>query len=411
MPLRARFRSIGLLLLLAVAPAARAQNAPDAGEAASAVNDLLRHFWVGDAQTGHALDTWGGRARSGGDMGVLWERSILLLTLMDRYEATHDPDLAKRIAADWRYVRRRLTPAQRRAVGPGTASVSQDDVGWACLMYLNAFRVTGDRAALDDARGLFAAAWARWTDERLGGGMWYDDSRTYKSSYQAAVILAGLRLYDLTGERIFRDRAMALYGFMERALLRPDGLYWCEMWQGGPQAVGGIHEALSVTFLGGNMAMGVVHARLYRATGEEIYRRRALRTAEAIRLHETDGQGNFLDDRDAWANGTFMGAWAAEVLTLPGMGKESEVLWKTARTVWERARTPEGFFSGCWAGPVGEDCPWSKAGFAPDQLMVSASAANVLVGAASLSVRKPWPVRIEKAKGPGAVTNHGAGPR
>ena len=61
---------------------------------------------------------------------------------------------------------------------------------------------------------------------------------------------------------------------MEEHLLRGDGLYWCDYESAGPRGrdrPNDIHEAGSVVFLGGNMAMGVLHARLYRASGDDTY--------------------------------------------------------------------------------------------------------------------------------------------
>jgi hypothetical protein len=139
------------------------------------------------------------------------------------------------------------------------------------------------------------------------------------------------------------------------------------------------------------MAMGVVHARLFRDTGRDAYKERALRTAEAILAHETDGKGRYLDDRDAWANGYFMGEWAREVLTLPGIKSEHlDLLRRTAMAVYERSRTQNGYYGGCWSGPAeGDACPWYKAGAKPDQIMTSSSAVNVIVAAAALDNPRP----------------------
>jgi len=57
--------------------------------------------------------------------------------------------------------------------------------------------------------------------------------------------------------------------------------------------------------------MGVAQARLFRITGDDEYRNKAVRTADAIRARLTDGKGVLLDDRDAWANGAFAGSGRA----------------------------------------------------------------------------------------------------
>ena len=49
---------------------------------------------------------------------------------------------------------------------------------------------------------------------------------------------------------------------------------------------------------------------------------------------------SYIDDRDGWANGTFAGYWAREVLPLPGIApRHWEILRKTADAISERDRT------------------------------------------------------------------------
>ena len=50
----------------------------------------------------------------------------------------------------------------------------------------------------------------------------------------------------------------------------------------GPRRIGPIAEGSSDTFLGANLAMAVLHARLYQDLGDEAYKRRALAVADAI---------------------------------------------------------------------------------------------------------------------------------
>jgi hypothetical protein len=64
--------------------------------------------------------------------------------------------------------------------------------------------------------------------------------------------------------------------------------------------------------------MGVIHAKLYALTGEDEYRRCAVRTADALAAEQLDANGVYLNDRDAWTEGTFAGEWARSVLTLAG---------------------------------------------------------------------------------------------
>ena len=387
-----RFGRILLFVVFAARlVAAGTPDAPARALARGGMDDLLAHFWTGDETTGHIVNTWYGYTNKLPDArGALWERAMLFLTLDNADRALGDPTCARRLRADWERTKALYTPAQLEACGAKSgANWASDDAGWAALMYLAAHRVTGDRAARDAARGVVNHAFDRWLDGELGGGLWYSDDRRAKSLYQASLVLAALRLWELTGDRAFHDRALDCYQWIEAHLLRADGLYWCDYGRSGPVGANrpdDIREAGSVVFLGGNMAMGVLHARLYRLTRDEDYRRRALRTADAILARLVTDQGVYLDERDCWVNGVFAGDWAREVLALPGIGaKHRAVLRATAESIHRNARTTDGYYGGSWSGPAeGPGSRWFVKNFKPQQIMTSASAVNMMVAAAAL---------------------------
>jgi len=248
---------------------------------------------------------------------------------------------------------------------------------------------------LADARGVVTNAYARWLDNELGGGMWYADEKHQingkpalraKSLYQVAIVLVSLRLYEITHEKSYLDQAMNCYDWMESHLLRPDGLYWCDYNSKGPVGAdrpNDIREAGSVSFLGGNMGMGAAHAILFRLTSDKKYRQRAIRTATALRTGPfVNADGVFIDDRDAWTNGTFAGEWAREVLALPGISSgDRTVLQKSARAIYTKARTPDGYYGPCWDGVAkGRECPWTNSW--AQQIMTSANAVNMIIAGA-----------------------------
>lgn len=382
-----------LSCVLLVARLAAAGTADDQfrTQARSGMDDLLRHFWTGDERTGHIVNTWRGITNALPDpRGALWERATLFITLENASRTLGDPAYALRLQADWRRTKALYTPAELEACGARSGtSWAVDDAGWAALMYLAAHRATGDRDALDHARGLVHHACDRWLDGELGGGLWYSDEHKTKSLYQVALALAALRLGELTGDRVLHDRALDCYTWIEAHLLRADGLYWCDADRTGPvgaQRPDDIHEAGSVVFLGGNMAMGVLHARLYRLTADDTYRRRAIRTADALLGRLVTDKGIYLNDRDAWADGVFAGDWAREVLTLPGIDAQHRaVLRATADSIFHNARTSDGFYGGSWSGPAeGPGSRWFVKHSTPQQIMTSANAVNLLVAAASL---------------------------
>ena len=381
---------LGVMLALRLAAAGTPED-HFRSQARSGMDDLLRHFWTGDEKTGHIVNTWRGYTNALPDArGALWERATLYVTLDNASRTLGAPAYDRRLQADWQRTKALYTPAQLEACGARSGtSWAADDAGWAALMFLAAHRATGDHDALDRARGLVHHAFDRWFDGELGGGLWYSDEHKTKALYQVALVLAALRVWELTGDSVLHDRALGCYAWMEGKLLRADGLYWCEADRSGPVGANrpnDIHEAGSVVFLGGNMAMGLLHARLYRLTGDDLYRQRAIRTAEALIGGLVTDRGLYLNDRDAWTDGVFAGDWAREVLTLPGVSpKHRALLCATADSIYQNARTAEGFYGGSWAGPAeGAASRWFVKQSKPQQLMTSANSVNLLVAAAFL---------------------------
>jgi predicted alpha-1,6-mannanase (GH76 family) len=356
-------------------------------QAEAAMLDLVKHYWSGGLGEGCITPTWSGY--SGPHLpdprGGLWERGMLIFALDTFYRASGDAIARRRLEREWQRIKSLYTAEELEAAGTRT-HLACDDVGWDAKMYLTLYRSSGDRYALDRAKGLLDKGFNRWLDNELGGGLWYNDQRKAKSLYQVGIVWSALSLEETTGQKTFHDRAVACYDWMESHLLRADGLYWCDYGRQGPlgkDRPDDIREAGSVSFLGGNMAMGVIHAQRYRMTGDKQYLRRAIRTAEAIaRKYVKDGV--YLNDRDAWANGTFAADWVQDVLALPGIDrKHRQWLLGTADSIFKNARTPDGYYGGSWSGPAeGPGSPWCMKGSRPQQIMTSGSSANLIMAAA-----------------------------
>ena len=138
--------------------------------------------------------------------------------------------------------------------------------------------------------------------------------------------------------------------------------------------------------LGGNMAMGAIHARLYKKTGDERYKQRALETVRAITNGPYNNKGVLLNDRDAWTTASFAKWWVKDVLTLEDVADaDRELFFNTARSISKNARTPEGYYGGSWSGPAtGSGSKWFRVGSVPEQIMTSANSSNVIMAAALL---------------------------
>jgi hypothetical protein len=328
----------------------------------------------------------------------MWEHAQMLRTMMDLYRITKDSALLQRISSDWSWVTNNFSSSALTSVGAGTNMNWSDDAGWSALMYLDVYRATGNSGALTDAKNIFNNSYTRWADNTYGGGLWYTDDHNQKSVYQISQILAGLRLYDITGTTSYKDKALSLYNWVDSHLQRGTGLYYVDYTGSGPSKGNAPpKQASSDTMLAGNMAMAVAAARLYRATNDATYLNKAIQTANAILAVENDGGGVLLNDRDANVEGFYMTDWAAEVLTLPGIGPEhADALRRTATSIYAAARTPDGYYSGNWSGPAqGALAAWGADGsnFIPQEIVISSNSVHVIVGAAAIGVVQPETAR------------------
>lgn len=355
-------------------------------QAEAAMDLMMEHYWVGGPDSGHITWTHDGYAVGAySDRKPSWQQGMMVFAMDALYQKTGDPILKRRLQAEWNWTKQSYTAAEMQTAGPPVHPAS-DDTGWDALTYFLYYQDLGDPVALDMAKGLVDSGFKRWMTGDLGGGLWYSDKHGDKSLYGVGIIYDALRIYEATHDQSYYDRALSCYNWIEGHLLRSDNAYWCGFGATGPvgkERPNDIGECGSVSFLGGNIAMGVLHAWFYRHTNDPIYLDRAKRTADAIStVFVRDGV--YVDDRDAWANGTFFGEWAADVLTLPGLSpKHKKILLDTSDSIETRDRTRDGYYGGCWHGPAeGPGSKWGLNGSRPQQIMTCSSTAILLMGAA-----------------------------
>ena len=354
-------------------------------------DDLIYNWWVNDSKGGHILHTWTGidvREVPGGNPGGgIWERGMLYFALDSYYRATGDERALEKMRLESEHFRNIYTEREMASAG-SSLHWACDDCGWHAWFYMKMYRYFGDLYYLDRAKALINNAVSLWLDDELGGGMWYDSEKTGKSLYTVAIVMASLDIYEHDGDESFYNLAVDLYDWMEMALKRDDGIYWMDLGADG-RAFGwnrpdDIKEAGSVTGLGGNMAMAAIHARMYRLTGMDVFRLRALETMDGVKAKLVQN-GRYINDRDAWTNTTFLMEWVMEVATLPGFDREHlQILLNTAMSVAENSRTDGGLYSGVWGGPPDDpDNLWIIKGLGlSKQIMTTCTTANLIMCAA-----------------------------
>ena len=429
---------------------ARASNSEMLDMAKAAYEDMLRLYWRGGPETGHLMREFQGLETDGQQSMIWAHAQMIFAfealygatgdeeiagRIAAQWEFTKSEFTVKGFAALWGYIKSFFTalwrcekPVYTREIltRPGeNPNTAVDDAGWDAMAYMTFYRVTGDEAALDYAGKLIRNSYEYWKDGDTANGLWYpyrppnhggDGSSRFKSIYAAALMVAALDYMRYReDERMMRD-TMNLYAWTEENLcrrgqikftMRPggeeqalacgDNLYFVDYNQerdgrvpftgpDGAERPLDIREGGSVSSLFGNMAMGVIHARLYRLTGDEGYKTRALETVAALHAADSpyNNNGVYLNDRDAWTNAAFFRQWVGEVLTLDGITQaDRDMVTATAKSIFASARVEGGYLGPWWSGQI-EGTGWRSDHTWPQQLMTSATGAHVIMAAALL---------------------------
>ena len=387
------------------------------GYAKKAYDDILKNFWNSDEKR-FKKDYHGYVNDSLAKQDAVWSFGMAVMGMDVFYDVTNDPLIKEKLAYQWGHTKNYFTDEQ--FVTPGMApNFASDDTGWDAMVYLIFYRHTGDPYALDIVKRLLANAFTHYAvNGDINNGLWYttntDHAERYKytSIYCAGILHAALDYYDITGDVSYYNNTKAVYEYLEKNFLRNgkktyptftvdcnDLLYFCDFNINRPSRTepngpdGGtrpydIQECGSVSFLGGNMAMAALHGRFYKYTGDEKYKKRALETVNAIGSspYYTTSDSVLANDRDAWANCTFVRYYARYALTFPGVSKrDTGLIYNTAVSIAKNARTPAGYYGGSWSGPAeGEGSKWWVNGSKPEQIMTTANSALMIFGAAYL---------------------------
>jgi hypothetical protein len=306
-----------------------------------------------------------------------------------------------------------------------------DDAAWAINYLIQSYAATGDDRALKDAKALLPAILKHWADPDVAPvslgmlkaspyGVLYatpsgdPDHQGVSSIYESMIANAALEIDCASTDEGELAYAKATFAWARKYLRQTStGVYYAELDIRPRRADGSANlhylkpigddlgapvRGLDPTYIGGTMAMGVLASRLYKLTGEASYLAEARSTAAAIARSDTylRSGGALVNARDPWTDGYWAPAYAAEVLSLPGVDpahRLRDAMVATAASILSR-RTVDGYYGADWTGP--ERNPWngsmtwvedatrragSGAGQAlPNQIMTSTTSASMVQG-------------------------------
>lgn len=383
----------------------------------AAYRDLIRNWWEGDEKTGHFKMIDNGLPAQ--TQYMFWDHAQAIFALDTLYRACGLAEIHDRIAAEWAFCQR-CFPYEMLVIPAGGPNWAQDDAGWDAMVYLTFYRHTRDPYALRAACDLIRHTYEHWQDGSLSNGLLYphdkdDPNERNVMMHVASTMLAAFDYAQASGDDSLTADTVTLYTWTESHMLRngnyscvlddgtvyeghcDDLLYWMSYNKAriGKRVSTGpeyglrpyvMEEADSAVFLGGVMGMAAVHMRMFAHTGDIRYRQRAYETLRAVfDCPYLVRNGVFVNAGDGFTNCAFMQEWVAEVMPLsPDKAKDAQIIKSTAVSIYQNARTADGYYSASWSGPAEDDAdtPWGRMGWTHNKIMTCATSVHMIAAAA-----------------------------
>jgi predicted alpha-1,6-mannanase (GH76 family) len=207
-----------------------------------------------------------------------WWNSANALTAVIRYI---------RYTGDWSclwVVENTFVAAQRKH--PDFVNTFFDDNAWWALAWIDAYDLTGYSRYLGAARTIFARELEGW-DSACGGGLWWNEKRTYKNAItnELFLVLAGLLHQRTPGDQDYRSWATRSWEWLRASgMIGPSGLV-----NDGLTASCTNNGGTTWTYNQGVILGGL--AASYQITGDQAYLRRGEAIADAALDRLADARG------------------------------------------------------------------------------------------------------------------------
>jgi predicted alpha-1,6-mannanase (GH76 family) len=342
-----------------LAPTSVGERPADAGavdrvaveRADAAFGAFTRAFYVEAA--GRGFFTLGRGSRR---LATFWTSAELIELVEDRVESSGDPAARRMIDA---LMRGFVLRYGRRWTRHNTFN---DDMMWAVLAALRAYRITGDPGYRDLARSNFDAAFARGWSGDLGGGLWWTTGRREKNACVngPAAIAAGL-LYERLRDPAYLVASQRLFAWLRERLFEPstgrvnDHVSSCGGQSGGGTDAGrGTLDRRAFTYNQGTF-IGAADL-LHRLTGDGGFRDDALLALE-FAARELSPGGVLQSEGARGDGGGFKGIFARHAVSFArrhGISQYDEWISGNAQAAWER-RDARGLMDQNWAAPGRRD--------------------------------------------------------
>ncbi len=313
-----------------------------------AFQDFLKAYW--DADKGYFL-AWNrdapfarpqGAGPEGGKYSDFWWEAQLWDLTLDAYERDPTPDGRKLIDSVYDgFVR----------VYPTWQNDFNDDLGWWAGAATRAYKLTQNPRYLERAKTLFEDIWTYWTPSSGGGVSWRRSVQTQKNvATNGPLVVTAVRLYQITNDSSFLDRARQLWDFLDKRLTDGDAKVY-DNWDGSEL------RRWDFTYNFGNFVLSSLALREVVIDEAEKTRllARAVRSADWALANLTNAQ--ILLDEGTGDGGGFKGVMLRALRALantPGLEAGDKTRFETAlrdnaTQIWNSKRAADGLVGSDWS--------------------------------------------------------------
>jgi len=273
-----------------------------------------------------------------------WFEAQIWDVVMDEYDRTHSPAV-KRLVND-------VYDGFVRDYPDWTTNQYNDDIMWWAIACTRAYAITHDDRYLQKARASFDFVYDHFTDDTLGGGIYWSSGKTSKNScVNCPAVIAAVRLSVLLKDPSYLDKAKAVYAWQKTTLTDGNGKVFdnvrLDRRRNTPRVGRGSLTYNQGTFIG-------AAALLYQQTHDQTYLDDAIKTAQWTREHLCVGDERILRNEGQGDSGAFKGIFVRYMkLLIDGCGRREFLPWMqgNAASAWRNRRPADNIMGSDWTTP------------------------------------------------------------
>jgi predicted alpha-1,6-mannanase (GH76 family) len=327
------FLATGLGSLLVATPA----QAVTPAEADMAFNSLNKIYWDPATQFFR-------KEEQGDKKADFWFSAQLWDTVMDQYDRTHSADVKHQIDE--------VYDGFVKKYPDWTKNKFNDDIMWWTIACTRAYAITNDDRYLKKAKDSFDFVYDNFTDDTLGGGVYWVNQKTSKNScVNCPAVIAAARLAVLLKDASYLEKAKSIYAWQKKTLTDGTGKVFDSITYNKTRQTTRVNKG-SLTYNQGTYIGAAV--LLYQQTKDKTYLDDAIKTAEWTRDKLCVTDQHILKNEGQGDAGAFKGIFVRYMKLLVHEDGGAEFLpWMKANAdaAWRNRRPTDNIMGSDWTKP------------------------------------------------------------